>query len=273
MASSMRNTCVEQWRLCELTNILDSIEDDIASAISDKQIKTGNDYCNIVLRAMGKAIVSMREIICLVSCGYPDGASSISRNLYEQLIILAFFEGKHQDRKFQDYIEDYCIDYDIQRCNALIYECKNCFQNPERLTELTQELTRIKSSAHKSTDRGTYWWAGYSSFSNLTKAVIKSMQEQNVQFFLHRLHLHYKRACVALHASCIGNTLRLGGNPDFAGIDTTPSEKGHALPLWFATVSLGYILGVAFSVLELDYENYEQTLNGLSSFYDSKERD
>ena len=63
MASSMRNTCVEQWRLCELTNILDSIEDDIASAISDKQIKTGNDYCNIVLRAMGKAIVSMREII------------------------------------------------------------------------------------------------------------------------------------------------------------------------------------------------------------------
>ena len=33
MASSMRNTCVEQWRLCELTNILDSIEDDISDAV------------------------------------------------------------------------------------------------------------------------------------------------------------------------------------------------------------------------------------------------
>lgn len=273
MTSAMRNTCAEQWRLYELTSILDSIEDDMAAAISAKQLKTGNDYCNIVLRSAGKAIVSMREIICLTSCGYPDGALSISRNLYEQLIILAFFESKHQDQKFQNYVEDYCIDYDIQRCNALIYECKNCYHNPARLTELTQELESVKNSAHKSTDRGAYWWAGYSNFSKLTKSVIKSMQEQNVRFFLHRLHLHYKRACVALHASCIGNTLRLGGNPDFAGIDTTPSEKGHALPLWFATVSLGYILGVAFSVLELEYEHYEQSLNELSAFYSDKERD
>lgn len=267
------DTNIERWRLQELTNILDSIEDDIAIAISNKQIKTGKDYCNIVLRSAGKAIVSMREIICLVSCGYPDGALSISRNLYEQLIILAFFESKHQDKKFQDYVEDYNTDYNIQRYNALIYECKNCLQNSERLAELKEELARIKNTAHNSTNRGTYWWAGCSTFSMLTNSVIKSVQEQNVSSFLHRLHLHYKRACIALHASCIGNALRLGGNPDFAGIDTTPTEKGHALPLWFATVSLGYILGVAFSVLGLEYESYEQSLNEISSFYNGKELD
>jgi len=273
VASTTKNTNVEQWRLQELTNILNSIEDDIAAAISAKQIKTGNDYCNIVLRSAGKAIVSMREIICLVSCGYPDGALSISRNLYEQLIILAFFESKHQDQDFQNYVEDYGIDYDIQRYKALIYECENCLQNSERMTELEEELANVKSTAHNSTGRGTYWWAGCSTFANLTNSVIASMQEQNVQFFLHRLHLHYKRACVALHASCIGNTLRLGSNPDFAGIDTTPTEKGHALPLWFATISLGYILGVTFSQLELEYEHYEQLLNELSTFYDNKEKD
>jgi len=65
MGLLIRNACTEQWRLQELEEILDSVEDNIATAIQEKQIKTGNDYCNIVLRSAGKAIVSMREILCL----------------------------------------------------------------------------------------------------------------------------------------------------------------------------------------------------------------
>lgn len=272
MGLLIRNACTEQWRLQELEEILDSVEDNIATAIRKKQIKTGNDYCNIVLRSAGKVIVSMREILCLVSCGYPDGALSISRNLYEQLVILAFFEEKHEDEKFNDYVEDYNADYNIQRYKALIYECEKCIHNAERLAELKEELGETKSRTHNSTKIGTYWWAGYSNFSKLTDSVIMSAQSQDVNFF-HRLHLHYKRACMALHASCIGNTLRLGIDPDFAGIDTTQTEKGHGLPLWFATVSLNYILGVTFATLELEYEHYEKVLNKLATFFDSKERE
>lgn len=98
-------------------------------------------------------------------------------------------------------------------------------------------------------------------------------QPQNAQHFLHVLCLHYKRACIALHASCMGNELRLGTDPDFVGISTVQTEKGHGMPLWFATTSLNYILNCAFTTLELECQKYTDTLFDLSSFYREKEFD
>ena len=61
----------DMWRLHELDKILDSIEDDIEGAVDRKQVQTEHDFQNLVLRATGKSIVDMKEILTLVACGYP----------------------------------------------------------------------------------------------------------------------------------------------------------------------------------------------------------
>lgn len=270
MALLFQSPRTEKWRLHELGAILDSIEDEIEVAIGRNQVKTGHNFQNLILRSAGKSIVNMREIITLVACGYPDGALSLSRNLFEQLIILVFFEGKRSSSDFNNYVEDFFTDYDIQRINALIYECKKCIpDNAEGLTTLNEQLAKAKEKRH-SQKGGTYWWSGHSTFYNLTESVIES-QPQDAQRFLHVLYLHYKRACIALHASCMGNELRLGTDPDFVGISTVQTEKGHGMPLWFATTSLNYILSCTFTTLELEYQKYEDVLFDLISFYREKE--
>lgn len=270
MAFPKNSIHIKRWRLQELVEIIDSIEDDIDVTIQRKHIVTGHDYCNLVLRSAGKAVVSMREIICLVLCGYPDGALAIARNLFEQLIILEFFAEKQHEKEFDDLVQDYYLDYDIQRYKALIYEYKYCAQDSETAEENQKQLQTTKERTH-SKAKGTYWWAGHSSFSQLVDSVIAAQKEQGTERLLHRLHLHYRRACVALHASCIGNTLRLGKDPEFAGIDTSPTEEGHGLVLWFATLSFGFIIGSVFSVLESEDKSYVKELIELAAYYDDRE--
>ena len=100
VALCIQTPCSLQWRLDELDKIIDSMENEIEAAITQQQIQTGHDYTNIILRTAGKSIVSMREIIHLSAFGYPDGALSLARNIYEHVIILAFFENHKSDNDF-----------------------------------------------------------------------------------------------------------------------------------------------------------------------------
>ena len=79
-----------QWRLEELEKIIDSMEDEIEEAITHQNLQTDHNYTNIVLRTAGKSIVGMREIIRLSAFGYPDGALSLARNIYEHYSISFF---------------------------------------------------------------------------------------------------------------------------------------------------------------------------------------
>lgn len=270
LALSIQTNCSLDWKLNVLDKIIDSMEDEIELAITQKQILTDRNYANIILRIAGKSVVNMREIICLSTYGYPDGALSIARNLYEQVIILAFFENHKNDKDFNNYIEDYYTDYDIQRNKALQYKAENCLQDSQTQSALKAELKQLKKAAHHSVF-GDYWWSGNSKFAQLVKIAIASVPEEKGQKFLHELHLVYKRACMSIHSNCIGNTLRLGINPDFVGIDTSPTTKGHSLPLWFATTSFDYIMGVTYTLLGLDYQKNCQDLNNLVLFFRERE--
>ena len=270
MALYIQTPCSLQWRLDELEAIIDSMENEIEEAITRQHLQTDHNYTNIVLRTAGKSIVSMREIIRLSALGYPDGVLSLARNIYEHVIILAFFESHKHNKDFDDYVDDYYIDYDIQRNKALRYESENCTHDIEELTALKNEFDRLKQTAHRRV-AGDYWWSGSSSFKQLVEAAIASVPVEQGKQFLNELHLTYKRACVSIHSSCIGNTLRLGADPDFVGIDTSPTIKGHSLPLWFATISFVYIMGVTYALLNLDYKEHDQDLNNLALFFHKKE--
>ena len=81
----------------------------------------------------------------------------------------------------------------------------------------------------------------------------------------------YKRACLSLHSSCLGNSIRVGIDLPFNVIDTSPRIEGHGYVLYFATKSLILILGVACGLLNIEFGDYERKLDELISFYNTAE--
>ena len=82
---------VKEWRLAELELTVAQFDIAIGDVVSNGTIEEKQDYINIILRTAGKSIVTMREIVCLSKNGFPDGALSLARNIYEQMIIIMFF--------------------------------------------------------------------------------------------------------------------------------------------------------------------------------------
>ena len=90
MALGVHTECTKLWKLDDLALIVDSVESYIVDAVRAQHIKTGNDYLNILLYTFGKSITTMREIICLSTFGFPDGALSLARNIILFYLIISF---------------------------------------------------------------------------------------------------------------------------------------------------------------------------------------
>lgn len=86
--------------------------------------------------------------------------------------------------------------------------------------------------------------------------------------FARILHAAYKRACITLHASLLGNTLKLCNNAEPEIIDTSQTNDGQGFPLWFAVSCMILIVGVACSTLGVDVEPYLGKMNEFALFYE-----
>lgn len=264
---------VLKWRLEELDAIIDEFDAAIEAAIKKIGPKEAHDYLNVILGASGKSIVTFREIVILSAFGYPDGALSLARNLYEQFILLSFFESKQEDHDFQTYIEDYFLHDEIQRLRALKFEARACRDNTDDVTRIDNELLVIGKKAHHEVKANDYWWSGFQSFAAIYDYVCnKNLSETGLKRWIGVLHFLYKRACISLHASALGNTIRLGDSKDSNVIDTSPRLEGMNIPLQLATVSFIFIVGITCRELNIDFNLFQDRLNELAIFYQSYDR-
>lgn len=266
MALGVYTECTKLWRLDDLALIVDSVECYVLDAMQAQHIKTGHNYLNVLLFAFGKSVATMREIICLSTFGFPDGALALARSMYEQFIVVSFFEKHRQDSDFQSYVDDYYLDYNIQRNRALRYEAAH-FDNTAGLKAIESETEKVKSASHHKITNQDFWWTGIGSFKNVVEDVKNSETDPNVKTFLARLHFAYKRACASIHASCLGNALRLGVDSNFIGIDNSLKTSGHELPLYLATCSFILIVSITCKELYLDDKYMNKELNDLAEFY------
>lgn len=266
MALGVHTECTKLWKLDNLALIVDSVESYIVDAVRAQHIKTGNDYLNILLYTFGKSITTMREIICLSTFGFPDGALSLARNIYEEFIVVSFFEKHRQDSDFQNYVDDYYLDYNIQRNKALRYEAAH-FDNSATLKEIENETTKAISASHRTITKQDFWWTGKGTFANVVEYIQNSETDPTIKTFLARLHFAYKRACASIHASCLGNILRLGVDSNYIGIDNSPKTSGHELPLYLATCAFIFIVSITCKELRLDDKYMNKELNDLAAFY------
>ena len=264
--NSQNSEHIKKWRLIDLVNIVDEFDDCLCEKINEDGVKYAHDYRNILFFMAGKSIVTMKEIMCLIQCGYPDGALSLARNIYEQFVLSAFFEIHKKDEDFQEYVDDFWLDYEIQRNKILKYEAEFVQMDLEEKNRIEQDIAKLRTSAHH-TGKQDYWWADKKSFKEVVDEVISSQPDDAYKKYVAMNHLIYKRACMALHVSSAGNMLRLGNEPEFVGIDNRQHQNGHEVPLLLAAQSFLFVLATVCDEFEIDAHNWRERLIDLLNYY------
>ncbi|MCI9557952.1 MAG: hypothetical protein HFG52_01690 [Lachnospiraceae bacterium] len=259
---------IEKWKLNELVQVIDEFDSAICDKANESKLKFFHDYKSLLFFMAGKSVVTTKEIICLVQCGYPEGALSLARNLYEQFVIAEFFHTHKADGNFQDYIDDFFADYEIQQNKLLAFSAEYVENDIAAKQQAVRRTTEIRANAH-SQKKSPYWWADKGTFSDMAMDLIKRQTNPDLKKFTAMHHMMYQRACVSLHASCAGNMLRLGDDPEFCGVDNRPRKNGHSIPLLLGVYSL---LGVTHIVCEefgIDSTDWKLRLNDLLIYYKS----
>ena len=254
----------QKYRLNDIENVLFECENVIASAVEEQDIKEERKWITFLLYTFSKSITSAREIIVLCINGFPDGALSISRNIYEQLIVSLYLNIQRcneETDKFNDILDRYFSDEEVQRLKSLKDIAK---YRAEEVSEYDEKLDEIKDKFQLTTKFRDYWWTNnIISFRDLFEYVEKHME--NIRSILIMLHAEYKRACISLHSSMLGNRLRLGS--EYQGIDNGPWDNGFESSLFVASASMIQIIGMLFEELRINNDEYLSKLNGLAVYY------
>ncbi len=252
-----------KYKLYELEEILQKIETVVQNAIQRENIKTAKDNLNFLLYTLGKSIVTTREIIILCWAGYPDGALSLSRNIFEQFVHVAYIEGQKKSEELDLLLEKYNADYNYQRLKNLKWEAKYILQNTENEVRYQSEIEAIKHKYHVENRIRDYWWTTLNSFSDMCDEVVR--QSGDFKMWIRNMQLVYKRACLALHSSSMGNKIRLGSN--LSDIDEGPWDKGQEVSLFLASSGLLFIVSAVYKELNENYEDIQSKLEVFVCYY------
>ena len=79
---------VEKWNLREWWDRATCVEDVIAKITETKQ--SSRNIEQVLIFNYGRTVLCIKEILTLLMHGYPDGALSIARTVYEIMIITKF---------------------------------------------------------------------------------------------------------------------------------------------------------------------------------------
>lgn len=249
------------WKIDILQSDVEMLEEAYGKHITIPKPKT--DYEEIQIRAYAHSIIVMKEIICLLKEGFPDGALARARRLYEQMVIFYFFEKHKSDDDFDKLIERYCDSQDVKSYYNLIafYDFYNDDVNKKKAEKNYSDMKRKYSSyLTKKGYFGEYWWIGDSNYQSFEK-----LQRTYAEPFA---KIMYSRACISSHAGAMGDYALLGRlNPDGNKIYTGPTYNGFSLPLLLAVMSYYNTTKVVFHNLEIELPEAHKDLYNLLGYY------
>lgn len=256
----------ELWQMDEFDNIINDFDSLIEDAVNKNVIKDNLDYTNILLNIACKTIVTSRELSCLISYGFADGAMALARTIYEHFIVINYFDSIRSTADFEEHVKDYYLDYELTFAKYMKWSAEQIGAISDK-NKYEEKLKSIKGRTRK-TIKKKYWWADINSFSDLVELVKKLSDDKDITNLQIRAHMLYKQACLSLHSNCFGNMWRLKDNYENTHIiDTCPSFEGHGVPLELATLSLIFIVCLICKELGIDYSKLKNELNNLASYY------
>ena len=257
----MRERNLKFWKMDELRINVEILENMFGETVT--KYKTGITYNDILIRTYAYAIIVMKEIMCLISDGFPDGALARARRLYEQMVLIDFFESRKNDLDFDKLVDRYCDSQNIAAYANQI-ELYDFWRNKGEKEKAQKEFDKLKSKYAKFFKQKNYvkdyWWIDdvkYNSFSKLQKRYNDPYGR-----------ILYSRACISTHAGALGDYALLGrSNPNGEKIYTGSTYSGFSLPLILATMSFYNITTMIFSTLELDFSKVKKNVEELLIYY------
>lgn len=102
----------EHWKIPLLESYIEKIEEAFGNALSEIPIE--RDFINVLIRAYPQCILVLREVLCLLKNGYPDGALARARRIFESMIIAQYLNMHKEDSDFPNVIDRYFDDQTIR---------------------------------------------------------------------------------------------------------------------------------------------------------------
>ncbi len=256
---------IKKYELDLLFHLIGNCENKIIKALEYNNTKENVDFRNYLLYTVGKCFVTCREIILLCKSGYPDGALALARNIYEQFVITFYLKDQVINRNNMDIMNKYFDDYDYQRANNLKFEAKRIKEDVSEEEKYNEIICNLCDKYGLKRINSSYWWIDEKDkkFASLCEYVCNN--NPSMILFLRTMQLLYKRACLSVHASYMGNRIRIGS--DFNGIDVGPWEKGQESALFLSVSSMIYILGIVSDFMNVSFEKELKALNKLAMKY------
>ncbi len=271
---------VVRWKINELNKILFQFIDCLSNSTTSMD-KENNQLQLTILHITKKAFITMQEIIFLCKHGFADGALSLSRNVYEQLVLICFFRLHRNDINLKEIIEDYNLNSEYLRWKLRYAEYKNLKDSPgkkEALKKLEQEKNEVFNKAHNKPQKNdsnkisNYWWSREKGgMTGIINAIIGTFSDdpidKNIIDAVKILRPYHDFASSILHANSLGNITRIGYSDGDNIINVMPTESGQSIPLYFSTMSMIGILGYVNEVFKLECTASIVELNHLAKYY------
>lgn len=245
----------EKWKLDVWMARIDKVEDCIADIAEQK--KTANDIDNILIRNYARIVLCLREVLTLLCHGYPDGALSIARTVYEINILTEFIYKRYKENSSQELIERYFADHNVKAYRNLKKLHEDISEIPEvpegwkiKAKYFDKELQEVRKKFGNI--KGEYWWA--SICFDGKKPTFSMIDEMVNEDYL--LRMIYKRACIGIHASAMGSFALLGrDNINGNLIYTSQTDKGFESPLLLGMMSHDRFVDIICDYWKLDKES------------------
>ena len=247
MTTQEYNHYCEYWKIPLLEVYIDKLEDAFGNALSEIVIE--RNFVNVLVRAYPQCILVLKEVLCLLKHGFPDGALARARRIYENMVIAAYLHCHKGDADFPDVIDRY---FDDQHLRAY-YGRQRLFLSMKQDSKATDCNKAINRIIGKHTSQGkfqekkkeilsnNYWWAKNRamSFSKMSECIDDKYAKTL-----------YLRACHSVHAGAMGDVALLG-RPQTKEqcLYSGPTFDGASVPLQLAVWSFDNMTSIVFDAL------------------------
>lgn len=235
---------LEHWKIPLLEAYIEKLEEGFGNQLSEVVIE--RNLINVLIRSYPHCLLVMKEILCLLKSGYPDGALARARRIYENMIIAWYLNLHKGDADFSKVIERYFDDQNIRAYDGRKKYFRSMKQDSkaDACNKAMNKIVKKYASPKKFGDKkneilsNNYWWAKNSAVSF---AVLSKCFDDEYAKVL------YVRACYAVHAGAMGDVALLGRpKTEMQRLYSCATYDGAAIPLQLSVSSLANITEVVF---------------------------
>lgn len=215
-----------------LVELISSYTYSFTETFYDEAFNNNNLLFNTLQNIQARALLISRECLTLIENGYPDGAFSRWRTIYELSVIGKFL----YDENNNDLCEKYLNYYHIQEYLDEKYSRERGHRNHTdgSFENLKKNYDFMINQYGQDYAKGDYGWA-----NNIFNKKRVTFQEIKDRVDMDRLYGYYKLSSAYIHGNHKANEESLGVIPNLGKLKLVgPSNYGLSLPMQNVAISL-----------------------------------